>query len=239
MPFDRAIAAKAARLSELIYLPIAEMRDSIAVQFEFINKDDTQCGLFQCDDATYIVFRGTEASNWVWADIFSNMKMGPTPWMAGGFAHSGYAEAVFDVAADIVSALPKYPRPWIVTGHSLGGCLATLFSSHIGFIGMPPDATYTFGAPKCFNAEAARTVPEPFYRLVYKKDIAPTYPADWTGYVHPLQRGRWHLTAGGVPKYQIYRWGHTLRPWFNGTTWGRAKRDHKIENYVNALKGEA
>ncbi len=47
------------------------------------------------------------------------------------------------------------------------------------------------------------------------------------------------MKADGAFGYQTYKWWHTLRPWFSGATWGRAQRDHKVENYVNTLKGEA
>ena len=136
---------------------------------------------------------------------------------------------MLDVAGEVTRVLPNYPHPWIVTGHSLGGSLATLMASHMVSWDAQPDATYTFGAPKCVDAEAAKTVPEPFYRIVYENDIAPTFPADWTGYVHPP--GRYHLKRDGSLTHQTNKWRHTLRPWWNGTTWGRAKKDHRVEHY--------
>jgi hypothetical protein len=63
-----------------------------------------------------------------------------------------------------------------VTGHSRGGALAAIATKWLELQGLPPAATYTFGAPRPGDTKLAASVCTPVYRLEYGDDIVPHVP---------------------------------------------------------------
>ncbi len=109
----------------------------------------------------------------------------------------------------------------IVTGHSLGGALATLCGRDIQY-NFPEHAVsvYTFGSPKVGNAAFVRSYNQHLpntLRFMYGRDVVTKVPQWWMGYHH-------------VDK------GYKLGPWFTWKILSRRIRDHRIANYIEALR---
>ena len=110
----------------------------------------------------------------------------------------------------------------IVTGHSLGGALATLCAVDVqyNFSSKAALSVYTFGAPRVgnhgFRESFNRRVPASD-RFFYGMDLVPALPRPWQGYSHVNQE---------------YRFG----PRFSFNFLSQRLEDHKIANYIAALK---
>ncbi len=150
---------------------------------------------------------------------------------SGAMMHSGFVKAY--MAEKVRPAIHQYlndhitaaPPRVIVTGHSLGGAIATLcavdiqynFESKISSIEL-----YSFGAPRVgnrnFQDSFNRRVPQS-YRFIYGMDMVPALPRPWQGYVHTDQE---------------YRLGSR----FGWQFLSRRFTDHKIDNYIEALRSK-
>lgn len=177
---------------------------------------------------------------------------------SGAKMHQGFVDAYASVRDAIHDVIQTHPATRVaVAGHSLGGAVATLcavdlqynFGPKFGILSaharaMEPTPTsaegaaqttdgavqtadgitlYTFGSPRVgnggFRESFNRRVPRSF-RFVYGMDLVPTFPRPWQNYSHVDQE---------------YRLGQRLR--FDFIT--RRFQDHKIENYIDALRAEA
>ncbi|CAA9587170.1 hypothetical protein AVDCRST_MAG81-4429 [uncultured Synechococcales cyanobacterium] len=141
---------------------------------------------------------------------------------SGAQMHQGFATAYLSVREKIHDYLKNHAASSVtITGHSLGGALATLCAVDVQY-NFPNVAIsiYTFGAPRVGNAgfrdSFNRRVPST-YRFVYGMDIVPALPRPWQGHQHVD-------TA--------YRLG----PRFSLNFLSRRFQDHKIANYITALK---
>lgn len=139
--------------------------------------------------------------------------------------HRGFVSAYFSVRESIHTYIKTHTTPRIiVTGHSLGGALATLCAVDLQY-NFPKQIqieTYTFGAPRVGNAgfreSFNRRLPRS-YRIIYGMDIVPALPRVWQGYRHV-----------GTEVRLGNRWS------WNFLT--QRFRDHRISNYINALKDQ-
>lgn len=110
-----------------------------------------------------------------------------------------------------------------LTGHSLGGALATLASSVV-----EANATYSFGAPRVGNKAFAQALSSKHvYRIVYGRDIAPSYPHPLLGYCHGGER--WQLGSDGALVQ-----GSEWRDWFHFPV-AKGVLDHRVANYADGL----
>lgn len=105
--------------------------------------------------------------------------------------HEGFFAAYTSLKVFVDALLPeyrvKYPfAKYHVTGHSLGGAIATLFSSELAYVGVA-NTLVTVGSPRVGDSN--------FYdwfsklkithsRLTNKKDIAPHLPRYKDGFEH-------------------------------------------------------
>ena len=170
-----------AKVSLLVYEPFATLstkldRSGWELVTKPYNQGGTQAVLVE-DRLTRVValvFRGTEATRFNLADIWSNVGW-PRAWQGKGKAHSGYADAFADIAwhaHDLIQYVAP-DQPLYVTGHSMGGALATLYAS---WAKHRLDGLVTFGAPKAVDARAAANIRTPIRRYVLPMDFAPSWP---------------------------------------------------------------
>ena len=181
--------ADLAWLSALIYRPLHEFElratgRGFHVDYLF-DHCGTQAALVYDDESAAIIFRGTEASNFVIRDLWSNFTIPwPTTWQGAGRVHSGYRRHLNYVGfkamhyAERTSAEKKL----YVTGHSLGGAVGTEFASWYYYENRGRRtpwklaALVTFGAPKALDSLAASVIGCPIRRYVVKLDWAPCWP---------------------------------------------------------------
>jgi len=132
---------------------------------------------------TAVVFRGTigRLASWL-----GNLDMAMVAWPRGGKVHRGFRTMLMEIWEEISEALDEIHVPLFYTGHSLGGALATLAASL-----RPPQAVYTFGAPRIGNAAFAETLAGmQIYHVCNPKDIVTALPpARWgSGFTLPGTR---------------------------------------------------
>lgn len=247
---DYSQAVKCAILSQEVYEDFSKLRFSgfpdIAPESLDLENTGTQCAIFSdAGTSIYIVFRGSE--NRIDWDTNFNLEQEVVKFQqnvlpekvvgdreqvypyeeessSGAKMHRGFASAYMSVREQIHNYLKNHAASSLtVTGHSLGGALATLcavdlqynFSNKIKNLDI-----YTFGTPRVgnngFRESFNRRVPNS-YRFVYGMDIVPALPRPWQGYRHVDTE-------------------HRLGSRFRLNFFSQRFKDHKIENYINALK---
>lgn len=243
-------ALKCATLSQEVYEDFSKLQFSgfpdIAPEFIDLENTGTQCAIFSdAGTSIFIVFRGSE--NRIDWDTNFNLEQEVVKFQqnvlqekvvgdreqvypyekessSGAKMHQGFASAYMSVRDRIHHYLKNHAASSLtVTGHSLGGALATLcavdlqynFSNKIKNI-----ESYTFGAPRVgnngFSESFNRRVPNS-YRFVYGMDIVSALPRTWQGYRHVDTE-------------------HRLGSRFSLNFLSQRFKDHKIENYINALE---
>jgi hypothetical protein len=137
-----------------------------------------------------LVFRGTigRLASWL-----GNLDTAMAPWPRGGRVHRGFRTMLTELWEEIAKALDAIHVPLFYTGHSLGGALAVLAASL-----RPPQAVYTFGAPRIGDAAFAETLAGmQIYHVCNPGDIVTALPpARWgSGFTLPGTR----ITNTDVP----------------------------------------
>ncbi len=162
-----------------------------------------------------LVFRGTEARKGSISDILSNIGF-PFSWAGAGKAHSGYRRHFAMIRYEARERAEHIPSstPLYVTGHSMGGSLATMYTSWVGS-GGPNDhklaGLITMGAPKTLSEAALACIPCPTYRVTNKYDFAPHWPPV-PGLGHPeievkVDSGGWW---GPLSRHSVNKYTETL-----------------------------
>lgn len=143
---------------------------------------DAQASVQFHENATYVVFRGSESrTDWVMNIVFRFRFAPISPSNPDLRAHSGFVYQWEGVRAEIVHLLSKYhdpTKPLVLCGHSLGGAVATVAAVDLS------DAAYrcvlvTFGSPRALNwhsknAFFRRNVPA--YRVTNGADVVTMVP---------------------------------------------------------------
>lgn len=209
--------------------------DELAPNEMRLDYDDTQAQITEHTDRLIVAFRGTQfTENMSWADIETNLKVLKVGWIAGGYVHRGYSEAIWDIWArllPIVRGAHEAGKEVYYTGHSLGGVLATLASTLKPY----PTATYTFGAPRCGNPTFVKTVRAPLYRIVNYNDIAPKYPLP---YLHNMRHPGelWKLDGdGNLDRREWSFWGDQLIIPLTRKGLAYGTLMHSINNYLERM----
>jgi len=234
--FNDEVALLCAQLSREIYEGFDEIvfdtipgSEATLIESQDEGQTDTQAAVLYVPttQAIYIVFRGTEKG----IDWINNFQFRQQVYPYGDDAttdvrfHRGFMQAYFAVRDRLLKVVQAFPQaPLTMTGHSLGGAIATIAALDVQYnitqhTGQTVDL-YTFGAPRVGNAALVNSfrqrVPSS-YRFVYGWDVITRVPRFWQGYEH-------------VPELQALgsRW-----------TWqvlSRRFTDHRIDNYITALK---
>ena len=212
-------------LSDLIYANWKEVHHRLGVMGfamlgEPISHAGSECMVVRNKIVAYLVFRGTEASKGSTSDILSNVGV-PIPWAGQGLAHSGYDHhfTMIRVEARARAELINTDTPLHITGHSLGGVLATMYSSWVGS-GSPDDhkimSMISFGAPKALSKAAVATIRAPTHRYTNRYDFAPHWQpglvlghpegqimvnsGGWAGPVSRHGSGKYIKAVGNLPE---------------------------------------
>ncbi|MDZ7599636.1 MAG: lipase family protein [Desulfobacterales bacterium] len=149
-----------------------------------------------------LVFRGTSGplSNW-----FFNLNATPATWPGGGRVHRGFKSIFLGAWQEIAGELQRVRKPLFYTGHSLGGALATLAAACL-----PPQAVYTFGAPRVGDADFVAVLkPVRIFHIVNPNDLVTALPPKGKGLrfahageIHPNPAPQpSQAPFGGVPEF--------------------------------------
>ncbi len=121
-----------------------------------------------------LVFRGTSGGK----DIVKDLRVRQVKHQFGK-VHEGFYEQLVSVWFSMMSHIGKSDR-LIITGHSLGGALAALAALEIKTHVQSVAGCYTFGQPRCGNAEWARKMDAEmngrYLRFVNQSDPVPRLP---------------------------------------------------------------
>lgn len=178
--------------------------------------------LVEDEDYLLIAFRGTTFDG---LDILRDLRGIPWTSPSLGFAvHSGFLHGAIAIYPALKPRLVKEQaagRRIFLTGHSKGGAEAVLIAALMARSPdlAPPDRLVTFGAPRVgFSGLSDIVADIPGRRYVFENDWIPRLP------VWPFSHDR--KIAKLAPPGRVPR-----RSW-----WRRSFLDHRIKNYVNALK---
>ena len=202
-------------------------------------------------------FRGTASiQDWLTDGRTAQMQDPAYP----GLVHQGFAIALEKTWPQVRELLPPPgdDRPLLVTGHSLGGAFASLAGSRLVNEHIPVWVVYTYGSPRVGNPDFYIGYHTVNYRFVNNNDIVPHVPFEQI--LVPV------VTSGpGIPgvhlRYYQYkhvgtlkyldRFGHLgegMSDWEakkdfvlqtlaeTGQPQAAALNDHRIDNYIEAIK---
>ena len=199
----------------------------------FFEEDGAQCYLLENDNHIIVAFRGTEPKEF--SDIKADLKFLKTYHRGEGKVHRGFMIEVWKLADVLTKHIYQTNKQVYITGHSLGGAMATLYSTFCR--PMRPPIVYTYGAPRAGNIDYCNKYPNQLYRVVNNNDMVPTVPPALAGYRH----------AGEVVYINHYGNIRNLTPWqkikdkFRGhwAAWRKLEffdsiRDHSIDKYAYA-----
>lgn len=152
-----------------------------------ISTGTTQVLVIQENDATWIVFRGTEGKL---NDIIADAKIRKEVTDIGEI-HRGFNDAYMLVNEDAIAFAKKAKdagKKLYIAGHSLGGALAVIAALYFNLDGLSPDKVITFGCPRVVGKETAEKVnlnhKRLFCRVVNNNDVVTRIPPRSLGYSH-------------------------------------------------------
>jgi len=168
---------------------------------QFFEYDSSQGYAIHNEKEIYIVYRGTEMD-----ELKDNLRNGmfwPTHGLKQGNVHSGFALATDQIWPQIENYMKHeislYGMEKNVTfcGHSLGGAMAIISAVRSDYIAQ----IYTFGAPRCGNAEFCKNTKSRTYRITNRHDIIPLILPPF-GYKHGgIEYRLWHGKIIEIPTY--------------------------------------
>lgn len=181
---------------------------------------DVFCSLRVLMDEFVVVFRGsTTAENW-------ERDLQPLPVFDKevGFCHSGFLEQMDTALAEIIPALGTDAHMSLtVTGHSLGAARARIAAAKLTVRGVKVDQLLTFGSPRPGFANVRRIIEKSgmaHQSFRYNND-----PVCLVPFPVPLV----------LPFEHTEDWTQLTGPSNPDDALG-ALRDHKLQNYIGALK---
>ncbi|PAV81959.1 hypothetical protein WR25_05853 [Diploscapter pachys] len=167
------------------------LKRHVTVICDELNGIDTCSALTAVDHeqkAILITYRGTKGKIQLGVESLETLLRNRTEWVAGGHVSSYFYKAFFDlwnagIKDDFIALAHTYPTYdlWI-TGHSLGGAMASLAASYVGFNKLFPVSQIkmiSLGQPRTGDSAYANAFDQliPYaYRIVHAKDIVTHIP---------------------------------------------------------------
>ena len=208
--------------------------EKLGYRWSFYEEEGAQCYLLENDNHIIVTFRGTEPKEF--SDIKADLKFLKTYHRGEGKVHRGFMIEVWKLADSLTKHIYQTSKQVYITGHSLGGAMATLYSTFCR--PQRPPIVYTYGAPRAGNIEYCTKYPNELYRVVNNNDMVPTVPPSLVGYRH----------VGEVVYINHYGNVRNLTPWqkfkdkWRGhmAAWRKLEffdsiRDHSIDKYCWAM----
>jgi len=208
--------------------------EKLGYRWFFYEEEGAQCYLLENDNHIIVAFRGTEPKEF--SDIKADLKFLKTYHRGEGKVHRGFMIEVWKLADSLTKHIYQTSKQVYITGHSLGGAMATLYSTFCR--PQRPPIVYTYGAPRAGNIEYCTKYPNELYRVVNNNDMVPTVPPSLVGYRH----------VGEVVYINHYGNVRNLTPWqkfkdkWRGhmAAWRKLEffdsiRDHSIDKYCWAM----
>jgi len=225
-----AIVARCAYLDEKV--GIKKFKQLGYSTVKFIDVKGAQAYVASNKEEIVVAFRGTEPTKK--NDIIADLNAFPDRGQVGGFVHNGFQEEVNKVWDKILPLVEKKPKKkkLFVSGHSLGGAMATIFSSRLRHL---VTALYTYGSPRVGTKRFIEKCNVLHYRHVNNNDAVPGVPFAILGYRH-------HSEARYINHYGNIRaltWWQRIKDKFRGR-WAAIKKfqffdgfyDHGMDYYV-------
>eukprot|EP01117_Protostelium_nocturnum_P011779 TRINITY_DN4295_c0_g1_i2.p1 TRINITY_DN4295_c0_g1~~TRINITY_DN4295_c0_g1_i2.p1 ORF type:complete len:326 (-),score=62.06 TRINITY_DN4295_c0_g1_i2:19-996(-) len=148
------------------------------------------------DSEIIFSFRGTipsQLANWI-TNFGIQLRVPFKAEIPNAKVHVGFLNAYLLIEKDVIQAgidlTKRFPnRRIIITGHSLGGALATLAAADIAIHPKTSEDVrlWTFGSPRVGNTGFAAYMNTKYlqsYRIVNNRDVVPSIPGTFLGYVH-------------------------------------------------------
>lgn len=146
------------------------------------------------EDRILVAFRGTTQSISQWA---SNLEVKYDKWTKGR-VHTGFFKRFMEIRDETIEFIKNSRKQssfreaeLIISGHSMGGAVATLFSSMLMSSEdneLYPDAVYTFGSPRVGDSAFSKFVDtqlgDRLIRVMNEFDMIPDLPPKMFGYRH-------------------------------------------------------
>lgn len=239
-----------ARMCELAYdddpagasLELSDAFDRI----EPFDTGETEGFVAANDGHVVLTFRGTDEP----LDWLNNLNFSQIDGF-GGRVHEGFALALDETWTTAWRKIQRFhtDQPVWITGHSLGGALASLAAKRLQTDGLKAHATFTYGAPRCFNPAAAKAFKQRLYRFVNHSDVVPHVPPPGVFINRYEHVGKLvHLLANGEIDETADDWEEMMERVAELSRGATAKAlagpldDHKIASYVakiaRAIDGE-
>lgn len=121
----------------------------------------------------YVIYRGTEFGEF--RDVMRHGMFWPTEGQKQGKVHAGFSAATdeiwWKVNEYLNAEVNKYEmhRNVYFTGHSLGGAMAIISAARSDYIAH----VYTYGSPRCGDADYSARIKSRIYRFTNEHDIVP------------------------------------------------------------------
>lgn len=181
-------------VTALSYCPRSAIESSTFSIYDPPSKASTQVVVESdtTEDRILVAFRGTTQSISQWA---SNLEVKYDKWTEGR-VHTGFLKRYIEIRDETIRFIKNSRKQLrdadlIITGHSMGGAVATLFSSMLVSLKEPdlyPHAVYTFGSPRVgdsrFSKFVDRQLGDRLVRITNEFDMVPDLPPKLMGYRH-------------------------------------------------------
>lgn len=243
--FDLEQAITCGHLSNYVYLDNFERHISLMFKANIrttdFNINGSFVSMFVFKSVGYIVFRGTEPTDW--RDLVADIRAWPTESDTTGNVHRGFKRALDFVYPNIINWLSNNigtSNKIVITGHSLGAAMASICTARINKKGYNV-SLYTYGSPRVGNKVWTKQFENiDANRIVNNNDIITKIPP--FGLYHHVgkicymdYKGILHMSTPTTTQRFIDKLRSFLRACAKGQIFSLIY-DHFMDHYVEKLK---